>query len=1052
MKQITIIHLYAVLMGMLLTVTPAYAIDNSKVPEFIPASTHDPSVRSPQVQAFIRHDNLPVNLNTGGLRLEIPLVDWKDKDFDCPVSVSYNSAGFRPREQDNYVGRNWMLNVGGIVYRQVNGVPDDINWGLIPIAGDAGPSNYQYANGFLYMLDKHKFNSEEMSQNYRTNPYKYAAYKDDLSCMPFIPGTNDVEASADVFHFSVGRHSGKFMINFDGSVSVSGNNGGKYKVDLSDMAIFDSTKPRETRIRIMTDDGYVYTFGGGGYSSLEYNALAWKNDISSVNMQPQFSRNEITAYHLTEIQAPNGRKLTISYKDDMDGYYHEHPEMLRTLYEKPASEIQRTALQYSLSGMSKSQSYRSAPLYFDENKAFGPEPDRSYALTKVALIDRISTTDCEIRFTYSAPEKHTDFGKEAWNQGKFPYTCGAKLDEVTFSRRGYSEKAQLSYSYEFGNRMFLRSVTNKEGRYDFQYKTGDITSPPPPLSYNIDHWGFWRGLKENSGIIPRMKPGTLYDQDYIITSTDRDATGECFDYTLLQKMTYPTGGYTRFEYEPHRYSSIPRPSFNSYYYLKSDYPDGVQDAPAGGARVKSVTHYEGGKAVKKTIYTYGYTTYMGELTYMPYYRYLAHFINDKGENVIRYISLDSEGITDIPYPSVHIRYPEVTEHYVDPSAKDVSGKHPYKTTEFIHNLASTNNYEDDFSYATAPNIALINPDLNFKYEDIKRYNRNLLAHPTVDVSLKYGKVQKESFYNDEKQLVARTEYEYSYLNKDKRALRIYTPAPHFGLRTGLYSHIINEPFYEYALVKKTTSRYMPGNSGEALQMPEWYEYDKDGYLCRHSELRSDGDSLVEDYTRIHRNIGLGMQVLPAGHSLRIHGTGDKDMLIKRDTVNYTVCQSSDASHRWYMPQTVTTFDGSGKVQDVKEYLHRDVYGNPTEIVTNHSERVIYLWGYYGKYPVAQIKNATYSEVGSALGKSPASVSQAYSYDSSVAGLQARLPKAQVTTYIYHPYAGVKSETTPDGKTTHYDYDAKGRLVKSYRTGENGKQEILQLTNYHIINE
>lgn len=1043
------IRLGGSLMCLLLFAMPIFAQED--IPEFIPASTHDPSVQSPQLAAMKRHDNLPVNLNTGGINLEIPLVNWNDNDFECPVSISYSSAGFRPREQDNYVGRNWMLNVGGVVYRKVNGVPDDINNGLIPIAGDAGPSNYQYANGFLNMLGKHKFNRDEMSQNYRTNPYKYAAYKDDVSCLPFIPGTKDVESSADIFYFSVGKHSGKFMINFDGSVSVSGNNGGKYQVDLSDMAIFDSTMPRETRIRIMTDDGYIYTFGGGGYSSLEYNALAWKDLISSVDIQPQFSRNEISAYYLTEIQAPNGRKLTIKYKDDINQDYHKNPEMLSTLYEKPISEIKRTALQYSLSGMSKSQSYRSAPLYFDENPAFTPEPLRSYALTKVVLIDRISTDDCEISFTYSAREKYTDYGRGSLIQESFPYICGAKLDEVNLSCRSYSEKAQLSYAYEFGNRMFLRSVKNKEGRYDFQYKVSGITSSPTPLTYNIDHWGFWRGVQNNSGIIPRMKPGTLFDQDYIITSNDRDATGECYDYTLLQEMTYPTGGYTRFEYESHRYSIVPRPSFNSSYYIKSEYPDGVQDAPAGGARVKSVTHYEQNKAVKKVIYTYGYTAYMGELTYMPYYRYLAHFINKNGENVISYISLDSEGITDVPYPSVHIRYPEVTEHYVDPVAKDLSAKHPYKTTEFVHNLASINNYTDDFSYATAPNIFGLNPDHTFKYDDIKLYNRNLLAHPTVDVSLKYGKVQKESFYNDEKKLVARTDYEYNYLNRDKGALRIYTPAPHFGLRTGFYSHIINEPFYEYALLKKTTSRFTPDNDIKALRVPEWYEYDKDGYLSRHSVLKSDGDSLVDSYTRIHRNTGYGIQVLPVGHSLHTTGRG-KNVLLKRDTVSYNVCPSLNASDQWHVPQTVTSFAENGKAQSVKEYLHRDGYGNPTEIMTDHSEHIIYLWGYYGKHPVAQIKNATYSEVVNALGKTPDSLSRLYSSDSSIAGLQARLPKAQVTTYTYHPYAGINSETTPDGKTTYYGYDAKGRLVKSYRTDEHGKQEILQLNNYHIINE
>lgn len=1019
---------------------------------FIPASTHDPSVQSPQLAAIKRHDDLPVNLNTGGINLEIPLVSWKDKDFECPVSLSYSSAGFRPREQDNYVGRNWVLNVGGVVYRQVNGVPDDINWGLIPIAGDAGPSNYQYANGFLNMLNKHKFGRDEMSQNYRTNPYKYAAYKNELSCLPFIPGTNDVEASADVFHFSFGKHSGKFMINFDGSVSVSGNNGGKYKVDLSDMAIFDSTKPRNTYIRIMTDDGYIYTFGGEGYSSLEYNALAWKSVFHGKDTKPT-ERNEISAYYLTKIQAPNGRTMNITYKDNIDEEYHIDSNKLRLLYEKPASEIKKNALQYSLSGTSKFQSYRSAAsLYFDENPAFEPERDASFALTKVALIDRISTGDCTISFTYSAREKFPDYGDAVSNSETFPYICGAKLDVVTLKHYSYTEKVQLNYTYMCGNRMFLSSVKNKEGKYAFQYKTDNGFNPIPlPLTYNIDHWGFWRGNQPNSGIIPRMKPGTSYDQDYIITSDDREPTGENCDYTLLQKMTYPTGGYTCFEYEPHRYSSIPQRILTTNYYVGHGYPPGVHDALAGGARVKSVTHYEQDKAVKKTIYTYGNTTLMGELMYMPYYRYLAHRIGSNGNNIISYISFDSEGITDTPYPSVHIRYPEVTEHFVAPMAKDLSEKHSYKITEFVHGLLDVRNYNNDFSYATAPSFPFLNPDDYFKYSDIKWYNRNLLAHPTIDVSLKYGKVQKESFYNEEKQLVQRADYGYSYLNNDKCALRIYSPAPHFGLRTGLYTHIINEPFYEYALMTRTISRYMPGNNRAFRQIPEWFEYDEDGYISRHSVLQSNGDSLVRDYMRIRQISGSHIQVLPAKESLSVIGS-NKNLLLRQDTVSYIPQRLSSTSDAWYIPRAIKSCDGSGRVQSVKEILLYDGNGNPIEIKLNLSEHVIYLWGYYGRRLIAQIKNATYSEVWNALGMSPLNVSFQPSTLPAISELQARLPKAQVYTYEYDSNANISGKTTPDGKTTYYDYDTKARLVKSYRIGENGKQEILQLNNYHIINE
>jgi hypothetical protein len=59
--------------------------------------------------------------------MNIPLfqapIGASDKSFT--MNLSYNSSGFIPTKRSNYVGLNWMLDVGGMITREVNHLPDD---------------------------------------------------------------------------------------------------------------------------------------------------------------------------------------------------------------------------------------------------------------------------------------------------------------------------------------------------------------------------------------------------------------------------------------------------------------------------------------------------------------------------------------------------------------------------------------------------------------------------------------------------------------------------------------------------------------------------------------------------------------------------------------------------------------------------------------------------------------------------------------------------------------------------------------------------------------
>lgn len=1006
------------------------------------------TVYSPQVMEMLRYDRTSLHLNTGCIDLSIPLVDWVDKDFDFPVSISYNSSGFRPREPDNYVGRNWILDVGGVVYRHVNGVPDDKRHCREPLAAQAGQE--YYVDGFLSVLNKKYFNLEEMERDFQANPYKYTSRRDYQTSESTLTGlTSAIESSADVFYFSFGKHSGKFMINYDGSVSACGRDGGRYEVNLDDMSMFDSKTPRDTRIHIKTDDGYVYTFGGGGYSSLEYN-IGWEGPLEQLQGNLD-SQNEITAYHLTEVKAPNGRKMTITYRD-IDNDYHINTFKLKSLKDKGTAVDENLLLQYSLSGRSVCQVYNLAPSKDYLNNSPFEATKELYTLTKSALIDNIVTDQATIRFHYSKRGMQVKYEENTF-KAYFPYLCGAKLDKIELQMPAVSKEASLVYEYQAGGHLFLRQVkTTDRGTYSFGYNGFGGLTPPTPLTSNIDHWGYWRGRKANNGIIPAVRVDDYEKQDYVINSDDRNSTGEDCDCTLLHEVTYPTGGKTVFHYEANWYSRYPSCNYVTNYHAGLSFPPN-KNAVAGGARVYSITHYGAGdKAVKKSIFTYGDDMTMGEMMYMPYYKYIGTLTTGPSSFKVDYISADSEGITDLPYPAIHIRYPEVTEHFVSPSATGLSEAHPYKVTNFIGTIIRFYiHYKNDFVFPTYPNggFEALRPETYFPSSNLVNYNMNLLAHPTLDASLQYGKIEQERYYNSNRKLVQRIDYKYSFHNMDKYALRTYAPCPHFKMRTGLYTHFTKEPLFEFVLDSKTTSCYTPGNDYDAMKINEKFAYNRDGYLTGRLLEKADNDSLVTLYAYEYHRSGDKIQMLPTEKTVYVGKTTGRQLL-QRDSIGYR--QLSSATGQWYVPKGFHQYAPDGQLISLTRYIRYDSYGNPVEVVGNDGKTIIYLWGYKGQYLQAKMENCLYEEVKAVLGVAPEILSESDSHGTDIGNLYVGLPHARIHTYTYKPGMGVTSETSPDRQTIYYDYDAKGRLTETYRTDENGKIEILQLNDYHLINE
>lgn len=140
----------------------------------------------------------------------------------------------------------------------------------------------------------------------------------------------------------------------------------------------------------------------------------------------------------------------------------------------------------------------------------------------------------------------------------------------------------------------------------------------------------------------------------------------------------------------------------------------------------------------------------------------------------------------------------------------------------------------------------------------------------------------------------------------------------------------------------------------------------------------------------------------------------------------------------------------GTETDRKTISAYDINGRPACISRTGEPKVCYIWSYHGLYPVAEIKNAEYSAVVTALGGTAyvntlSSASTLTAADvAKLEKLRTALPSAQVTLYTYKPFVGVTSTTDGSGRKVTYEYDSGGRLemVKD----EDGK--ILESYQYH----
>ncbi|UZJ64235.1 hypothetical protein OKW96_17910 [Sphingobacterium sp. KU25419] len=115
----------------------------------------------------------------------------------------------------------------------------------------------------------------------------------------------------------------------------------------------------------------------------------------------------------------------------------------------------------------------------------------------------------------------------------------------------------------------LKNVIINGDKFVFAYNSNFFTQG----SNSLDYWGFYNA-KQQTSQIPKVLLKYYWNYSDITNSSPTNSSlyagvaNKAVDSLamkafMLEKITYPTGGYTQYEYEPHQFSySEDYPGFN----------------------------------------------------------------------------------------------------------------------------------------------------------------------------------------------------------------------------------------------------------------------------------------------------------------------------------------------------------------------------------------------------------------------------------------------------------------------------------------------------------
>ncbi len=1051
---------------------------------------------SPTTYNFAKFGNIPQSNSTGAFAYSIPIYQIQSDDISHAIELNYYSSGVKIDEIASNVGMGFVLKMGGVISRVMRGKPDEMATRWYPASATQLQGQEERIKSIADPLSPSTYDVERDWFNFNVNGISGTFYFDE-NLGVHVESKQHVEVTYQsgepINNIGYGTPS-TFTIRDGKGYSYVFGGSNDY---LEGMRFYTNCSPGAEMYysawflrEIISPNGNKMTF-----SYIE-NAMSYPlskeaswlidrdcpADPNALYIQYKSDYSECTSFSniksrsLSKISFNSG-EVTINYNPyRVDNGGNSVKDL--SIKNSTGSIIKTVNFNYNpapANGSIEAQRYRLFLTNLTIGSANGniKEPYSFEYYDKELLPERLTFNRDKYGY-YNGSGNATPFSKELKN------------DPVIF---GVVNKASIDYAYadlevkpELVQIGMLKQINYPTGGGSLiNYEGHKTEKTVKEMSYSNTSLNYIRNCKQdntnstlkfvsNGGLLNFLVGASL---DYGVTALgctapESDDIHDIYTFSVVDitagatifsstgnygnnmKTVYPCTG----QKGDYVYEVCPVETVKGHQYeLKLIFGSKSYNALRGQIDIQ----YNGVEVSKKKIYYYGGAR-VKEIKDINGAKYTN--IRKFYYNKLTDISLDSSSLYEVYEPRQYrlISYPKVCRYNLENQViiKDISNAQKlYISSSGINQLFS--NRSNQLNYHV---ITEVFDDGSLKSGAIQRkFYQAVDAGPVTlqgqsTIGMPYsnnadhflGRLNEEETYKIDagKYILQRKRvFDYSFVTKEillswffTKDYDLFQPTPTSisNLSIGYYHN------YIMSLTSEKVSDYNYDGVTPLLSSSEKI-YVKDPFYNLQSEYISTSNGQQKfiryKYASDFQNQRNFMNDLIAKKRV------SEPVVIqsgKKAGATETVLETKDFSYGSFgvlvAPKILTDIVDPQNPKIVYNISRYTTKGKVEELLTAEGISVTYLWGYNGQYPIAEIKNATYSEVATALTQAAIDNLNVTTHSEATMEtlikaasdkLRTALPKAMITSYTYKPLVGMTSKTDTRGVKENYTYDGMQRL-------------------------